>query len=509
MHRIDQEAINRYQIPGQVLMENAGAKVVQTLIHNFEESMTQKTVIVVVGKGNNGGDGLVVARHLINKGVDTKVFILSKLKDIRGDSANNLKILKNMGIPLYYLTEEKDLNKLKIGLVKAHFVVDAIFGTGFKGASMGVTEQAIDIINRSEAKVIAVDVPSGVESSTGKVHGSCIKADYTITFGFPKLGFFMHNAADFLGQLTVVDISIPYWLPEQLGIKRKLVTADEVISMFPKRNERSHKGTFGHVAVVGGSEGMTGAACLTGQAALSIGAGIVNVGVPASLNPIVEQKLTEVMSKPLPETQSKSLSREALEPINSMVESSSVLALGPGLSSHSETMSLVRTLLPQLKKPIVLDADGINALAENIDILGLINEPVVITPHPGEMARLLKTTVAKVEEDRVGVASKFAAKWGVTVVLKGNHSIVAAADGRVYLNISGNNGMATAGSGDVLTGFIAGLIAQGLDSVEASVLGTYLHGAAGDMGVKEKRVMALLAGDIISYLPKVLQELEV
>lgn len=507
MRKIDETAISEYNIPSIVLMENAGIKVVQAILQLHEEASSHKRITIVAGKGNNGGDGFVIARHLANKGIDIRVFVLGQLKDIKGDSGVNLQILKKMNIPILSLAEDKDLNKLKIGLLYTDLIVDAIFGTGFRGAALGLAEQAIEMINKSGVKVMAVDIPSGLEANTGKTHGACIKADYTISFAYPKLGLVMHSASEYVGQLTVVDISIPKWIPKELGIKRQLITRELIMPMMPKRVEHSHKGTYGHGLVIGGAEGMTGAVCLTGQAALTTGAGLVTIGIPASLNNIVEQKLTEVMTKPLPETQSKSLNREALEPIEELLQKASVLALGPGLSQNPETMSLVRSLLPKVQVPVVIDADGLNALVDHLEILRQIKAPVVLTPHPGEMARLLDTSVKKIQENRINTALKFAMNWGVTLVLKGSHTVVASPDGVIYLNINGNNGMSTGGSGDVLTGIIAGLICQGVPIDRASVLATYLHGDSGDKAREDKGEMALIAGDLIDCLPKALKEL--
>lgn len=505
MNRIDEAAVERYGIPSIILMENAGLKVTQSIL-DIEQHI--KKVIVVAGKGNNGGDGLVVARQLFNRGYDVKVFLLGQGEDLKGDSQINFNILKKLDVPIISINTEKDLNMLRIALVYSHLIVDAIFGTGFKGAALGLSEKVIQLMNKSGLKIMSVDIPSGLEAATGKVHGICVKADQTITFAYPKVGLFMNQASQYVGELIVVDISIPDNLAREEGITRYIIQEEEVKKLLPQRYHNSYKNTYGHTLTVAGAPGMTGAAYLTAQGALTIGAGLVTLGIPKSLNNVLEQKLSEVMTKALPETGEGSLSKLACEPLLELTKKMSVLIIGPGLSQHQETKELVIGLLNNIQLPVVIDADAINALADNPEVLKNLKVEAVITPHPGELSRLMGMPVAKIQQNRLGVASECAKKFGVTVVLKGDKTIIANSKGQCWINLTGNSGLATAGTGDVLAGFIGGLISQGLSVDQASILGVYLHGKTADQIIQDKSKLSLIASDLLLYLPHVIKDLE-
>ncbi|GAW92520.1 NAD(P)H-hydrate dehydratase [Calderihabitans maritimus] len=508
MKRLDQLASSAYHVPSIVLMENAGLRVVEVISRHFQGKVRGKRIAIFAGKGNNGGDGLVVARHLMNAGAEVQVFMLARTEDLKGDAAANLQILQKMKARIYCITEERHLQRVDIVLLYTDLVVDAIFGTGFKGAAMGLPARVIQLINERGKPVVAVDLPSGLEADTGKVLGPCIQARYTVTFALPKLGLILEPGAQYVGELIVADISIPNSLIEGQPLKHNLITEEWCRSLLPRRKPWGHKGDFGHVFVIGGSPGMTGAVVLAGEAALRSGAGLVTVGVPRSLNPVIEEKLTEVMSKPLAETEGKVISVEALPQIEAFLEKVSVVAVGPGMSTDFAPVNMVRQLILRLSVPAVIDADGLNALAGKVDILKEAKVPLVITPHPGEMARLTGMAVDEVQDNRVHVARKAAEEWGVVVVLKGAKTVVASPSGEIFINPSGNVGMATGGSGDVLTGVISGLIAQGMQVLEAAVVGTFIHGKAGDEAVQEKGRMGLVAGDIIDRLPEVLKGME-
>ena len=507
MKRIDKSAIERYGIPSMVLMENAGSKVAQVVLE-LKNSQCLKKVIVVAGKGNNGGDGMVIARHLVNAGLDVKVFLLGQPDDLQDDTRVNYQILRKMAIPIIPVVTEKDLNMLRIALVYADAIVDAIFGTGFQGAVTGIGEKAIQLLNKSGVKIIAVDIPSGLESSTGKVHNVCIKAFTTVTLAYPKVGLYINQGADFSGQVIVVDISIPRGIPAEEQINRWVIEEGEVLRLLPKRHKDSHKGSYGHVLAVAGSPGMTGAAYLCCEGAFAIGAGLVSLAIPKSLNPIMEQKLTETMTLPMPETGEGTFSKLALEPLLSAEKDKSVLMVGPGLSQQGEVGELVQALLQQSQLPLVVDADGLNAIQEPEQLFNKLTKPCVITPHPGELSRLLKISGNKIQNNRIEVVIESAQKLNCTVVLKGHQTVVANPQGKVWINLTGNPGMATAGTGDVLTGIIAGLISQGLTADQAAVVGVYLHGKAGDLAALEKGMHCLKAGDLLVYLPAVIKNLE-
>ncbi|MEW8958281.1 MAG: NAD(P)H-hydrate dehydratase [Moorella sp. (in: firmicutes)] len=509
MGQLDRLASSEYLIPSIVLMENAGLRVVESIRRHFQERVKNRRILIFCGKGNNGGDGLVVARHLLNQGAEVKVFLLARPEDMRGDARTNLEIYQKMGGRLYPILSENHLQRADIALLYADLVVDAIFGTGFKGAALGLPASVITMINKANRHTVAVDVPSGLEADTGRIFGPCIQATWTVTFALPKLGLVIEPGASFTGRLEVADIGIPQRLVEAQGLKTHLLTADWCRANLPGRKTDAHKGVYGHVLAVGGSPGLTGAITLTATAALRAGAGLVTAAVPKSLHEILETKTTEVMTCPLPETAAGTLSREALNPILERLDQCNVLALGPGLSREPATVELVKELLPHLKVPAVVDADALNALATDPGILAGNHGPLVLTPHPGEMARLIGTTAARVQEERLETARRYAREWRVALLLKGARTIVAWPDGQTFINPTGNPGMATAGSGDVLTGIIAGLMAQGLEPGTAAALGAYLHGVAGDLGRAALGQHALMAGDLLNFLPAAFRNLEV
>lgn len=506
MKSLDRAAIEDYGISGLVLMENAGRQVVE-VIRRFMGEVRGRVVTVFIGKGNNGGDGLVIARHLLNMGAEVKVLSIVNVGEISGDAAVNLDIWRKMDQKIYSVHQGDGINIVKLALMNTDLIVDAIYGTGFHGKMWEKVGRVIEVLNNSGKPIVAVDVPSGLEAGTGRVNGPCIRARHTVTFGLPKLGLFLEPGADHAGEITVADISLPGVLIEKEAPQRYLITAQCVKKWLPPRPSPAHKGNFGRVLVVAGSRGMTGAASLAGEAALRAGAGLVTVAVPESLHDIMEGKLTEAMTVPLPDTGSGSLGSEAGQRILSLIEDMDVLAIGPGLSQAPEVITLVRKLIPSIKIPFVLDADGLNALAGEAGILSKLQAPAVITPHPGEMARLMGAATKDIQEDRIGNAVKAATSWNVVTLLKGSRTVVAAPDGALYINPTGNPGMATGGSGDILTGIIAALIAQGLKPVRAAAAGAYFHGLAGDLAAREKGMMGLIAGDIISALPAAAKEL--
>lgn len=506
MKKLDQTAINAYGVPGLVLMENAGRQVVEVIKQEFG-NVRGKVVTVFVGKGNNGGDGFVIARHLLNLGAGVKVLSIVDAKEISGDAAVNLNIWKKMGQKVYSLQQGDSVNIVRLALMNTDLIVDAIYGTGFRGKIAEKTGRMIEVLNGSGKTIIAVDIPSGLEADTGKANGACIQATHTVTFALPKLGLILEPGAYYTGELHIVDISIPAVLIDKVAPSRYLITADMVAEWLPLRSTIAHKGSFGRVLIVAGSRGMTGAACLAGEAALKAGAGLVTVAVPESLHDIMEAKLTEVMTVPLPDTGKGYLSRDARQDILSLLDNADVLALGPGLSTKPEVVDVIKELLPSLRVPCVIDADGINALATDAEILKKVSAPLVITPHPGEMARFMQTSVKEIQEDRIAIVQKAAADWKIVALLKGARTVVAAPDGATYINTAGNPGMATAGSGDVLTGIITALIAQKLTPAQAASAGAYVHGLAGDMAAKTKGMIGLVAGDLLSWLPEALMHI--
>ncbi len=499
MGNIDRYAIEEFGIPGVVLMENAGRNVIKVIRDYFRGDFSEKRVTVVCGKGNNGGDGFVIARHLVNKGVSVNVFMAAKMESIKGDALINLQVWQRMGAVLH------EIDELNRALRHSDLVVDALFGTGFKGEARGIHAEVIRLINDVGKPVVAVDLPSGLEADTGKVFGPCVKAEHTVTFALPKLGLILYPGADFVGELHVADISIPNKVLDQFPGDKFLTTPSMVDDWLTDRPRDSHKGDYGRAFILAGSPGMTGAAVLSAEGALRSGAGLVTLGIPSGLNLVAEAKLTEAMTLPLAETADGTLSFDSLDLILEKAAGSKVLAIGPGLSVNRETVELVREVIPTIKVPCVLDADGLNAMAGDVEAFAACRGGLVITPHAGEMARLMGLTSQEVQNDRVNIALQAAEKFKCVVLLKGARTLVAGPGGELYINTTGNPGMATGGSGDVLTGIIAGLIAQGMDLLKAAAAGAWIHGRAGDLAARDLGYMALTAGDILKYLPEVLQ----
>ena len=507
MRELDRTAIEDYRIPGVILMENAGLQTVQ-IIRKLLPNIENKAVCVFSGKGNNGGDGFVVARHLSNLKADVKVFLLAKKDEISGDAKTNMSILENMGQKIDLIDENYCFDDLHAFLSESDLIIDAVFGTGFRGIPGQPAAGVIELINSSGKPVVAVDIPSGLQADSGHVEGLCIKATCTVTFGLPKLGLVQEPGASYTGKLHVADISIPAFLYNSESLRRQLLTRDLVCGWFQPRQAASNKGNYGRVLIVAGSRGMTGAACLAAMSAARAGAGLVTLAVPSGVQKLVASKLTEIMTVALPESPEQTIGSEALDEIAALMQSFDVIAIGPGITTHPETVSFVKRILPVLKIPCVLDADGLNCLAGYTEVFKLTSAPLVLTPHPGEMGRLTDKTTAQIQQQRLETTEKAAREWGAVLLLKGASTIVASPDSRVYINTTGNPGMATGGAGDVLTGIIAGLIAQGLNPFDAAGAGAYLHGLAGDLAVRQKGCRGLVAGDILDFLPDAILETE-
>jgi hydroxyethylthiazole kinase-like uncharacterized protein yjeF len=504
MRAID-EATIRDHVLGSKLMERAGSavrdEILKTLGRPKRGARTKPPyAIIVCGKGNNGGDGLVVSRLLKGNGYRVKTFLVGKAADVKGDALTNLRRLKRARLDVLELAK-CDLKAFRRELAAADVVVDAIFGTGFEGQPHGLAADVIEAINLAMTPVVAVDIPSGVDATTGELHHA-VSAALTVTMGLPKLGQVLYPGKAFTGELVIADIGIPDDVITRAGLRTMLVGKDDVQAALPVRPPNAHKWSCGHVACIAGSIGLTGAAALTAHSALRVGAGLVTLAIPRSLNAIMEIKLTEVMTLPVDETPQGSLALAALDSIQGFVARADCVAMGPGLSQHEETANLVRKLLPALGRPCVLDADGINAFAGRAGDLKSLGLPLIITPHAGEAARLFGVDKAEIAANPVAFAAAKARELGAVFVLKGAPTIVAGAEGETYINPTGNQGLATAGSGDVLTGTIAGLVAQGMPPLRAAYAGVYIHGVAGDILLAEKRHFGYLAGEIADKMPE-------
>jgi hydroxyethylthiazole kinase-like uncharacterized protein yjeF len=503
MRELDRRTIEVVGVPSLVLMENAGRTTYQILRREFPD--LQGETVVLAGRGNNGGDGFVVARYLAQAGLPVAVFLLGERHRVSGDARVNLDILAHQGIEVEEVLTEADLNPLIHRLARAELIVDALLGTGLNSPVTGPMATLIQRVNHLRPQVLAVDIPTGLSADTGEVLGVALKADVTATYGWPKLGQVLPPGRDYVGRLWQVDISIPPHLAREASLE--LAEARELRGLLPPRPFASHKGTFGHLLVLAGSEGKTGAATLACEASLRAGAGLVTLGIAASLNDIMEVKLTEAMTLPLPEAAvARALGQTALKPIRAFVDDKFTLAVGPGLGTHPETRDLVCRLVRDLACPMVIDADCLNNLAGDTDCLKDAAGPRILTPHPGEMGRLVGLSTPEVQARRLEVARETAARWNVTLVLKGAQTVVAAPDGRVSFNSTGNPALASGGTGDVLTGLIGGFLAQGLSPWDAARLGVYLHGLAADFFISHYGPRGLIAGDLLAVFPEMLAQ---
>jgi len=501
MRRIDQAAIQGLGLPGAALMETAG-RAVAAAVAEFGMTENCSRPVVLCGRGNNGGDGFVVARCLLDSCEPgwPVVFLAGKMEALAGDAAIMARVAAGCGIQVVEL-EENDLIPLADALNKADLLVDALLGTGSSGAPHGLAGKIISLVRGSTLPLVAVDCPSGVQMDDGQTPGDYLEADLTVTFGYPKIGHLIQPGRSLCGEILVEDIGFPEAAEAGLEFNTYVSEALDAGIHFPPRKLDTHKGDYGRVLVAGGSTGLTGAPVMTAESALTVGAGMVTVAVPSSLNPIFEAKLTEVMSAPLPDNGRGALAAEALEALETLLKSMDVLALGPGLGRDSATQRLVRALIERLECPAVLDADGLNAFEGCAEKLAGCRAPLVITPHPGEMSRLCGLSVRQIKADPVRIAREFAVKQNLVLVLKGNPSLIAESGGRVVINPTGGPSLAKAGSGDVLTGVIAGMIAQGLEPFDAAVCGVYLHGLCADLAAERLGEYCVTALELIRTIP--------
>jgi hydroxyethylthiazole kinase-like uncharacterized protein yjeF len=521
MQEIDERTIKRIGIPGSVLMERAGMAVASKVKELFEKRKT----IVLAGGGKNGGDGIVVARELYNSGWNVRVFLLSGRGKLGRECLFQFRIAKEYGVPMEF----------RSGITGADLhsavVVDAMFGTGLNREITGTMAKTIAFLNNYGSPVISVDMPSGISSDTGRVMGVAVTAGYTVTFGLPKRGHLLQPGAEYTGELFVEDIGFPRDLLASKALNLELLEKEMLSHLIPARPGYSHKGDYGHVLVVAGSRGRTGAAFMTAKACMRTGAGLVTMGVPESLMNVVQGGVTEEMTLQLPDRGDGSISSKAVDTIlRFLSEKADVVCIGPGIGVSDETRSAMAEIVRTSRAPMVIDADGINALSEGgkhgvAGILKKARAPIVLTPHPGEMARLLRSQesgvksqksgttpgityqIPDIEEDRINIATSFAKETGTYLVLKGVPTVVAEPEGRAFINPTGNPGMATAGSGDVLSGMVASLLAQGLEPLSAATLGVFMHGRAGDIAAKDKGMHSLVASDIIESLPAAFEEM--
>lgn len=510
MQRYDRLAITKYRIPGLLLMENAGRAFTDAL-EKWCGPLQGKHVVVVCGKGNNGGDGCVVARHLANRGSSVGVVLLGKRNEVRGDARMNLDAIirlsraKNSGISF---REVPATARTFPRLETPDIVVDAIFGTGFSGNVRGIARSAIRWINARHALVAAVDVPSGVDATTGIVANVSVRAHLTVTMGLGKIGHYVGHGRESSGQVEIADISIPRFLfsPGPRPVYR--VHPKDVARALPVRPLTAHKHSVGKIFVLAGSRNLTGAPTMTSQAAMRSGAGAVILGVPKSIYGLLVRKVTEVMVTPLAETFEGSVSRAGWDEIAARVRWADVVVVGPGLSTNRETQQVILNLVSHCTKPLVVDADGLNAIALRPGVLKRRKAPTVLTPHVGELSRITGEDAVAIESGRVEKACAAARLLKSTLVLKGAPTVTGSPSGVSYLNSTGNPGMATAGSGDVLTGVLASFLGQGMNPDEAAYSAVLVHGLAGDMAGRLLGERGVMATDILRQIPYAIRLIE-
>jgi hydroxyethylthiazole kinase-like uncharacterized protein yjeF len=527
IQEVDRLTTERFGVPSHQLMEKAGESVADVFLEQYARKMTDPAgrVAVLCGKGNNGGDGFVVARHLKEEAEQVHVYLFAKPEELRGDAAKNFARWRDLG-DVTVIQSAADWDQAWADVSIAEVIVDALLGTGIRGAATGLIAQAIDDVNRLShnataarpAWIIAVDTPSGLPSDGELASGPVIKAHWTITFTAPKVGQLISPQAGCCGQLVIREIGSPAALIEDTGKgSLRCSTPDEFASLPLIRAAESHKGSFGHLLLLAGSVGKTGAAVLAGQSALRGGAGLVTIATPDPALPIISAVQPEYMTISLPATPEGTFAMEGARfaKFAGALKGITTLAVGPGIGQHPETQEFIRSVVSQTELPIVLDADGLNAFAGQGDLLDKKKtKSLVVTPHPGEMARLLGGSIAQVQQDRVETATAAARSWNAVVVLKGFHTIVAAPTGQVFVNITGNPALAKGGSGDVLTGLLGSLIAQfgTEDLARIAALGVYLHGRAADLLTEQSDASGVLAGEVAHAIPfarrKLLEELQ-
>lgn len=491
LRNMDNYCIEELKIPGIVLMENAALQVVKHLQTDIDNKYC-----VVCGCGNNGGDGFAIARHLkaLDKGVE--VFLIGNSSKLSSDSRVNYEILKNMGIKIQKISNVEDFTILRDSLQHSDIIIDSVLGTGLTRNIDELYDSVISIINENSKYIVSVDIPSGMDSSTGEIKGNAIKAHKTVTFELYKRGFINYKSHKHTGEIVVESIGVPKNVINLYHKKEFLTTQEDVRNIIPKRDKFSHKGSFGRVLVIAGSEGYTGAAYITTESAVRSGAGLVTLACNKKIQHILAAKFVEAMT----------FGYDHVNELLDAVKKADVIALGPGLGSNGETLDIIKFVLNNGKGNLVIDADGINVLSQNLDVIKDSKLPIILTPHPGEMARLTDLGIEYINENRMDVAKNFAKENSVIIVLKGYNTIITDGE-KVYVNPTGNSTMASGGMGDCLTGIIASLVAQGCEALEASCASVYIHGFAGDK--LSKNMHNVNAEHIMEELPFTIKELEI
>jgi len=496
MRDLDRRAIEEYGISDQLLMENAGLAAYWMIFSRI--GVKGRRFVIFCGPGNNGGDGLVVARKIYSQGGSVRVFLTSSPEKYGGAAGRNYQIASRLP---FEIAELDDIREAEKALCGCDVIVDAIFGTGITREVEGVYRDLIEIINRTPVLTVSIDIPSGINGSSAAVMGAAVRADYTVTFGLPKIGNVLYPGYDYCGELYVTHISFPPELYNEPDIR---LEAAEPVPL-PPRNPAGHKGSFGQVLFVAGARSYYGAPHYSALSFLKAGGGYSRLATPESAAPEIASEGKEIVFIPLPETESGSLALKSADAILDIAEDMDMVVAGPGLSLDEQTRELVRVLAEKIECPLMIDGDGITAVAEDLNIVKKRKGGTILTPHPGEMSRICGSGVGEIMSNRVEILREKSSVLNSVIVLKGAHTLTGCPDGSVYINMSGNSGMASAGSGDVLTGCISAMFGLGLSLENAAVNGVFIHGLSGDLAAGRIGLDGITAGDIMEFLPPALK----
>ncbi|MBA4395799.1 MAG: bifunctional ADP-dependent NAD(P)H-hydrate dehydratase/NAD(P)H-hydrate epimerase [Syntrophus sp. (in: bacteria)] len=493
MRAMDRYAVERLGIPETILMENAGQAAASVL--SREIGVQDKKIVIFCGAGNNGGDGFVVARKIYADGGSVKVYLLGDPEKFRGAARMNLDILAKLPVEVRSV---ESIKKLRMDVLHSHGIVDAIFGTGLDREVGGLAGQVVALINASGKKVLSLDIPSGINGDTGQIMGVAVQADWTVTFGLPKIGVMLYPGYERCGKLYVCHISFPPSLYDRADIKVQVNRP----AALPPRDKSGHKGSMGEALFIAGAAGYFGAPYFSAMSFLKAGGGYARLAAPRSMVSFIARKGSEIVFIPQKETASGSIALENKESLIELAEKMDMVVIGPGLSLDPETQQLARELVQTIKAPVLIDGDGITAISADLKVVRKRKAPTILTPHLGEMARMTGTSATEIDRQKIAFLKKTASDLGAWVVLKGAHSLIGCPDEQAFINLSGNSGMATAGSGDVLTGAIAAMFGLGLPLEEAVKKGVFIHGFAGDLAAAKKGEDGITARDILGYLPQ-------
>lgn len=504
--RLEDSAVEKGGIAHIKLMENAGTAAFRFI--NERLGVNNKSVAVVCGRGNNGGDGFAVAKRMLDGGAKVRV-MLALGQPTTEDACQLLRESEEVGIKtLSYVEDEGERLEFTKTIEAADIIVDAIFGVGFHGTVSDSLKNVIDMINNARGTVVSIDVPSGVDSDSGEVAGPCVRADYTVTFSTMKPGHVIYPAVDYCGHVHVAAIGIDERMIHEQEHHIATIDYQTVKNAFPMRGRNTHKGTFGKLLCVCGSMGMAGSATFAGKAAVMSGVGMVEMAVPTGIYPIVAANLVDPVYILLESNAAGTVSAASLPLILEKMQGASAVMIGCGMGKGQDVQEVVEGVIRASEVPIIIDADGLNAIKDNLGVLGEAKAPIVMTPHPGEMARLVGKTNDEVQSQRLEVASSFAMTYGVYLVLKGANTVCACPDGRVAINLTGNPGMSKSGSGDVLAGLLGSLLAQGMEPEAAATAAVHIHGMAGDKAAEIFSQHAMTANDIIMEFSDIFADIE-